>query len=119
MESMSASDCIFCRIAAKKMEVQLLHEDDHAVAFMDNNPQAPKHFLVIPKRHVATLTEIGEADEILLGHLLVVAKRLAEKEKLVNNGYRVVLNTGPNAGQTVFHLHLHVLGGRSFSWPPG
>ena len=119
MGLMSAEDCIFCRIATKKMDVPLMHEDDLSVAFNDINPQSPTHCLVIPKRHVATLADAEEGDERLLGHLMTVAKKIAAKEGLQKNGYRVVVNTGPNAGQTVFHLHVHLLGGRSFSWPPG
>ncbi len=116
---MGEIDCVFCRIAEKKMNAPIVYEDDIAVAFRDINPQAPVHILVIPKKHIKTLGDTVPKDAQLLGHLLLVAKKLAEDEALPRNGYRLVLNTGANAGQTVFHLHVHLLGGRSFDWPPG
>jgi histidine triad (HIT) family protein len=116
---MGGVDCVFCRIAEKKMDAPVVHEDDMAVAFRDMNPQAPVHILVVPKKHIRSMGEVGPKDEALLGHLLYVARKLADDEGLPRNGYRIVLNTGANAGQTVFHLHVHLLGGRSFSWPPG
>ena len=115
---MSSRDCLFCRIASGTIPVKKVFEDEHALAIMDINPQAPVHVLVIPKKHVASLAETGSDDKALLGHLLEVARELAVEQKL-GTGYRVVVNTGPNGGQTVDHLHLHVLGGRPMHWPPG
>lgn len=101
------------------MESDLVHTDDQAVAFRDVNPQAPVHILVVPRKHVESLAVSTGDDSALLGHLLTVARTIAESEKLSKNGYRVVINTGGYAGQTVSHLHLHLLGGRAFRWPPG
>jgi len=113
------SDCLFCRIAAKEIPADLVYEDQQAIAFRDIHPQAPTHVLIIPRRHVSGLDAAGEAEEALLGHLAQVAARLAEQEGLAESGYRVVLNNGPDAGQAVAHLHLHLLGGRKMTWPPG
>ena len=115
---MMTTSCIFCRIAAKEVPATLLHEDDEIVAFRDLNPQAPTHVLVIPKRHVVSLDHGTDDDAHLLGRLMLVAKEVAAKEGRAN-GYRVVTNVGPAAGQTVLHFHLHVLGGRPMTWPPG
>ena len=111
-------DCLFCRIAAGSIPAKKIFEDEHAVAIHDINPQAPLHALVIPKKHLASLAETDAGDAALLGHLLEVARDLALEQRL-GQGYRVVINTGPNGGQTVDHLHLHVLGGRQMHWPPG
>lgn len=113
------SDCLFCKIAAKAIPAKLVHEDDRSVAFDDINPQAPVHTLVIPRRHVASLAELNEADAGLLGHLLLVGNQVARQKGIAEGGYRLVVNTGRNGGQTVFHLHLHLLGGRPMHWPPG
>lgn len=113
------SDCLFCKIAAKVIPAKLVHEDDRAVAFDDINPQAPVHTLVIPRRHVASMAELNEADAGLLGHLLLVGNQVAKQKGIAEGGYRLVVNTGRNGGQTVFHLHLHLLGGRPMHWPPG
>lgn len=112
-------ECIFCRIATKKMSAQLVYEDSTLVAFRDVNPQAPVHILLVPKKHIATISESNEVDSPLFGQLVWAAKQLAEKEGISKDGFRLVMNQGMNGGQTVFHLHLHLLGGRSFSWPPG
>ncbi len=111
-----SAQCIFCKIA-KGESGELLYEDHSAVAFADLNPQAPVHFLVIPKVHVESLAKLE--DQNLLGHLLLVARNLAQKRGLEKGGYRVVINTGEDGGQTVPHLHIHLLGGRTLSWPPG
>jgi histidine triad (HIT) family protein len=108
-------ECIFCRIANGSIPTSFIHEDDEAVAFSDIQPQAPVHLLVVPRRHVASLNDAR--DEALLGRLLTVARQVAAKAGLEQ--YRVVINTGADAGQSVFHLHLHVLGGRVMAWPPG
>ena len=116
---MSAEGCLFCKIIARELSADLVHEDERAVAFRDINPQAPVHILVVPRKHVVSLAELADGDKELAGHLLSVARKLASDEQLHKSGYRVVLNTGANAGQTVQHLHAHLLGGRAFRWPPG
>ena len=112
-------DCIFCKIVAGEIPATKVYEDGRAVAFRDINPQAPTHALVIPRAHVASLNEAEESDEATLGHLLRVAARVARDEGHADEGYRTVINTGPRSGQTVFHIHVHVLGGRDLNWPPG
>lgn len=109
---------IFKRIIDKEIPTKLVYEDDQCLAFHDIGPQAPTHVLVIPKQEIASLAAAGEADERLLGHLLLVARQLAEQLGL-KDGYRVVINCGPDGGQSVDHLHLHLLGGRQLKWPPG
>ncbi len=116
---MAGGDCIFCKIVAGQIPAAKVYEDERAVAFRDINPQAPTHALVIPRQHVASLSEAGEDDEALLGHLLRVAARVAHDAGHSEGGYRAVINNGPDAGQTVFHVHVHVLGGRALTWPPG
>jgi histidine triad (HIT) family protein len=113
-----ATDCLFCRIVAGTIPAQRLHEDEHTLAFIDIHPQAPKHLLIIPKQHVTSMAHATEADTPVLGHLMAVAAKLAREQGL-EAGYRVVVNTGPDGGQTVDHLHLHLLGGRHMNWPPG
>jgi histidine triad (HIT) family protein len=113
------SDCLFCKIAEKKIPARIVHEDDTCVAFDDINPQAPTHVLVIPKKHAASIAEMHEADANLLGHLLLTGNKVAKLKGIAEGGYRFVINTGKFGGQTVFHLHLHVLGGRAMHWPPG
>ncbi len=112
------SGCIFCDIVQKTIPAKLAHEDARSIAFHDIGPKAPTHILVIPRAHLADLDDAAPEHAELLGHLLLVAKDVASKAKL-ENGYRVVINRGSDAGQTVHHLHLHVLGGRRMSWPPG
>jgi histidine triad (HIT) family protein len=116
---MAGDDCIFCKIVAGEIPATKIYEDERAVAFRDLNPQAPTHALVIPRAHVASLNEASEADEALLGHLLLVAARVAHSEGHADGGYRTVINTGADAGQTVFHIHVHLLGGRRLTWPAG
>jgi histidine triad (HIT) family protein len=111
------SDCLFCRIAAGEIPARIVHQDSEVVAFHDISPQAPTHVLVIPRRHVASLAETAPGDQALLGRMLGVAADVARAEGLAS--WRLVANCGADAGQSVFHLHLHVLGGRRFSWPPG
>lgn len=113
------SDCIFCKIAEKTIPSKIVHEDDKVVAFDDVNPQAPTHVLVIPRKHVASLAELNEADAGLLAHLMMTGNKIAKQKGIAEGGYRLVVNTGKNGGQTVLHLHLHVLGGRLMHWPPG
>jgi histidine triad (HIT) family protein len=113
-----SADCLFCKIATKQIPSKVVFEDDEVFAFEDIGPQAPTHVLIIPRRHFASLDEATPEDQAVLGKLQLVAADLARKLKLVG-GYRTVVNTGEGAGQSVFHLHLHLLGGRSFRWPPG
>ncbi|UCE86733.1 MAG: histidine triad nucleotide-binding protein [Deltaproteobacteria bacterium] len=111
------ADTIFGKIARGEAEADRIYEDDRAVAFRDLHPQAPTHVLVIPRKPIPRLSDASEDDESLLGHLLLVANKVAKHEGL--SDYRIIVNSGEGAGQTVFHLHLHVLGGRSMRWPPG
>jgi len=113
-----SANCLFCKIAAKQIPSKVVFEDDEVFAFEDIGPQAPTHVLIIPRRHFASLDEATPEDQAVLGKLQLVAADLARKLKLAG-GYRTVVNTGEGAGQSVFHLHLHLLGGRSFRWPPG
>lgn len=112
------ADCLFCRIANGEIPARIARADDQVVAFHDIAPKAPTHVLVIPRRHVARLDETGPADAELLGRLMSAAVALA-RELGLDDGYRLVMNCGEHAGQSVFHLHLHLLGGRRFEWPPG
>lgn len=109
--------CLFCRIVRREIPAKVIHEDEHTIAFRDIDPKAPTHVLVIPKEHVPSLNEASDATQ--LGRLMLVAAQIAKAEGLTDDGYRTVVNTGANAGQTVFHVHLHLLGGRRLSWPPG
>ena len=113
------SDCLFCKIGSGQIPAKVVMQDDEVLAFDDVNPQAPVHVLVIPKRHVADLNDADVGDQALLGRLLEAATLVARKKGIAEAGYRVVANTGQDGGQTVFHLHLHVLGGRHMAWPPG
>jgi histidine triad (HIT) family protein len=113
------TSCIFCRIASGEIPANVVHADEHVVAFRDLNPQAPTHVLVVPRRHVSTLNEVGEADAELIGRMYQAAKAVAAGDGIAESGYRTVFNCNADAGQTVFHLHLHVLGGRVMGWPPG
>jgi histidine triad (HIT) family protein len=112
-------DCIFCRIVEGQIPADAVYGDERSIAFRDTNPQAPVHILVIPREHMESLDEASQKDEVLLGHLLRVAARVANEQGLSESGYRTVINTGTGAGQSVFHLHVHVLGGRALTWPPG
>ena len=112
-----ATDCLFCRIARKEIPATLVAEDEYCVAFRDIAPQAPAHVLVVPREHVASLD--AATDPLLVGHVLLMAARVARAEGIADGGYRTVLNTNADSGQTVFHLHAHVLGGRRMHWPPG
>lgn len=114
-----ASDCLFCKIIAGAIPATLVFQDDQLVALRDINPVAPMHILFIPRRHVASLAETGPGDQALLGGLLAAAARQARAEGLAEDGYRVVINTGQDGGQSVSHLHLHLIGGRAMHWPPG
>ena len=116
---MAEQDCTFCRLIAGELPADVVHQDGAAVVIRDISPQAPVHLLVVPKEHYDSLDDGGKRDEPILGHLLRVAARVANAHGLAEGGYRTVINTGAGAGQSVFHLHVHVLGGREFAWPPG
>ena len=111
--------CLFCRIIKKEMESNILYEDDDILAFKDVNPQAPVHLLIIPKKHIPGITELEEEDKELIGKICLVAKRIAREQSVYQCGFRLVVNSGPDAGQAVQHLHFHLLGGRKLGWPPG
>jgi histidine triad (HIT) family protein len=113
------SDCLFCRIVKRELPASIVFEDDRILAFNDINPQAPTHVLVLPKRHIATLNELDAADDSLVGEIVRRAAAIAAERGLTAGGYRTVFNTNRDAGQTVFHIHLHLIGGRHMRWPPG
>ena len=116
---MSEENCLFCKIVTGEIPADLVYQDDRCVVIRDVNPQAPSHLLVIPREHMESLTDATQRDEGVLGHLLRVGARVANDQGHGESGYRTVINTGAGAGQSVFHLHVHVLGGRSMNWPPG
>lgn len=113
------SDCIFCKIVAGDIPANKVYEDEHVVAFHDLNPQAPVHMLVIPKKHISTSNDIQPDDAELVGRMFLAAQQIARDKGISESGYRKVMNCNAEAGQTVFHIHLHVLGGRPMGWPPG
>ena len=113
------SECIFCKIVNKEIASNIVYEDDLVVAFRDINPQAPVHILIVPKEHIPTLRDIDEEKKHLISHAYMVAKKIAENEGIAEKGYRIVTNCGKDGGQTVYHLHFHLLGGRFMTWPPG
>jgi histidine triad (HIT) family protein len=112
-------DCLFCRLAAGEIPASILFEDDRLVAFKDITPQAPTHILVIPRRHISTLNDLGPGDDVLVGEMTRRAAAIAREQGLADRGYRVLFNCNADAGQTVFHIHMHLLGGRRLGWPPG
>ncbi len=116
---MSQDDCLFCKIVDGEIPADIIYESDTAIAFRDINPQAPAHVLIIPRKHIATINDLEEDDEAVIGSLFTAAREIAAQEGLSEQGYRTVINCNEAAGQTVFHIHLHLLGGRGFSWPPG
>ncbi|NPA39708.1 MAG: histidine triad nucleotide-binding protein [Thermodesulfobacteria bacterium] len=111
--------CIFCKIVNKEIPADVVYEDDKVIAFNDINPQAPYHILVIPKKHISTLLELTEEDKELIGHIYMVINKIAKEKGFADRGYRVVVNCKEEAGQTVFHIHFHILAGREMGWPPG
>ena len=113
------AECLFCKMVRGEIKPNTVYEDDTVLAFKDINPQAPVHILVIPKKHIATLNDLGPADADLVGKLVLAAKRVAKDAGVAESGYRTVLNCNADAGQSVFHVHLHLLGGRFMRWPPG
>ena len=114
-----ASDCLFCRIVSGSIDARIVHQDDQVVAFHDISPQAPTHVLICPRQHLATLNEVTAAHEGLMGHVVRTAADLAKTLGIAESGYRLVANCQSGAGQSVFHIHFHLLGGRTFIWPPG
>jgi histidine triad (HIT) family protein len=119
MSEPPAGDCLFCRIVRKELPAKIVYEDERLFAFEDIRPKAPVHFLIIPKDHIASLNEAPEGAETLLGEMLLRARAIAREKGIGEKGYRIVLNTARDSGQTVFHIHFHVLGGRRLEWPPG
>lgn len=113
------ADCLFCKIREGLIPAKIIHKDEHCLAFEDINPQAPLHALVIPNKHVATINDLEVDDRELVGQLYLAAARIAREHGYADSGYRTVMNCNRNAGQTVFHIHLHVLAGRELTWPPG
>jgi histidine triad (HIT) family protein len=113
------TDCIFCKIANNEIPTTLRYQDDHIVAFNDLHPQAPQHILIIPRKHIATLNDLSSSDTDIVGKLTLTAKKLAHDLNLAENGYRLVMNCNSDGGQAVFHIHMHLLGGRQMAWPPG
>ncbi|HEX9655094.1 MAG TPA: histidine triad nucleotide-binding protein [bacterium] len=113
------SKCLFCDIVEGKIKADIIHRDDDLVAFRDINPQAPVHFLVVPKKHLATTNDLDTESAKVIGKMFIAAKTLASKAGISEKGYRLVMNCNAEAGQSVFHIHLHVLGGRRMNWPPG
>lgn len=116
---MPDSDCLFCRIAEGEIPADIVRDTPDVVAFRDTSPQAPTHVLIIPRKHIASVTEMGAVDTEVMGKLFLTAKDIAAEEDLTDGGYRMVVNAGPDAGQSVFHVHMHLLGGRGMGWPPG
>ena len=116
---MTDTDCLFCKFVSGELDADVVHETENVLAFRDINPQAPSHVLIIPRKHVATINDLSEADGADIGDLFLAAKEIAQAEGISDEGYRVVMNCNAGAGQTVFHVHLHLLGGRAFGWPPG
>ncbi|MFQ5559574.1 MAG: histidine triad nucleotide-binding protein [Nitrospinota bacterium] len=112
-------ECLFCKFVRKEIETTLLYEDDDLIAINDINPQAPVHILLIPKKHLSSTLEATEGDKQLLGSVLLASGKIAKEQGLSENGFRVVVNTGNHGGQTVFHIHFHLVGGRQMGWPPG
>lgn len=112
-------DCLFCKIASKELDSELIYEDDRVVAFNDINPQAPHHILIIPHKHIATINDLQPEDNDLVGHIFQVAKKIAQELNVDQTGYRTLFNCNRGAGQAVYHIHLHLLAGRQLMWPPG
>jgi histidine triad (HIT) family protein len=113
------ADCLFCRIIAKEIPATVVYEDERLLAFNDVNPQGPTHVLVVPKRHIATLNDLASGDDQIVGEMVRRAAAIAQERGISAGGFRTVFNTNRDAGQTVFHIHLHLIGGRGLAWPPG
>jgi histidine triad (HIT) family protein len=113
------ADCLFCKIVEGQIPATIVFQDDHVVAFKDITPRAPTHVLIVPRRHIASLNDLGAGDDALVGEMVRAAAAIAKEQGLADRGYRTVFNCNADAGQTVFHIHLHLLGGRTMAWPPG
>lgn len=113
------TDCIFCKIVKGELPATITYQDEHVTAFRDINPVAPTHVLIVPNKHIASTNEVEPEDHPLLGHMLATVRKVAEKEGIIKSGYRLIINTGPDANQVVHHLHLHVIGGRRMRYPMG
>jgi len=116
---MAENDCLFCSILSGEIPADKVYEDEQAYAFRDINPQAPTHILIVPREHIESLNDAAPGDEAMLGHLLRLASKIANQQGIAENGFRAVINTGAESGQSVWHLHVHLLGGRPMHWPPG
>lgn len=116
---MSSGNCIFCKIANKEIPAKIVFDNDGIIAFEDIKPQAPVHIIVIPKLHLEKISDITEKEALLIGRLFLAANKIAREKKIDGSGYRLIINCNKDAGQEVFHIHLHLLGGRKFAWPPG
>jgi len=116
---MSSTDCLFCKILDGEIPADIVFESDDAIGFRDVNPQAPTHVLIIPRQHIATINDLEDGDDAIVGKLFLAAQQVAKNDGIADDGYRVAMNCNAAAGQTVFHLHLHLLGGRQMGWPPG
>ena len=112
-------DCLFCKIAQQQIPATIIYQDEQVIAFRDIAPQAPVHALVIPRRHITTLNDLQPADADLLGHMIITAQRIAVQDGIAETGFRLAMNCNSDGGQTVYHIHLHLLGGRAMHWPPG
>ncbi|MCW5589856.1 MAG: histidine triad nucleotide-binding protein [Legionellales bacterium] len=112
-------DCLFCKIVSGEIKSQIVYEDEHVIAFRDIDPKAPTHILITPRQHIANLNSLDTTHQALMGHILIMASQIARDEGHAENGYRLVINCNLDGGQTVFHLHCHILGGRTMHWPPG
>ncbi len=112
-------ECLFCKIAQGEMNTDILYKDEQIIAFRDIAPQAPSHILLIPRHHISTLNDLAGDDTKLMGHMTVIAQRIAQQIGIAESGYRLVMNCNQNGGQSVFHIHMHLLGGRQMCWPPG
>ena len=116
---MGKEDCVFCQIIDKKMKTEMIFEDEDIVAFHDINPQAPSHILIVPKKHISRVSELDDEDAPLLGKMIMLAKDIAKKNEFRESGFRIAMNDGKDGGQTIFHIHMHLLSGRRLMWPPG
>ena len=116
---MTEPDCLFCKIIADEIPADIIYESTDAIAFRDINPQAPTHVLIVPRQHIATINDLENSDTDAVGQLFLAARDVAKQEGFAEDGYRATMNCNAAAGQTVFHIHLHLLGGRNFTWPPG
>jgi histidine triad (HIT) family protein len=119
MKYQMSNDCIFCKIVASEARAEIVHRDEQVTAFRDRHPVAPTHILIVPNRHIDSVAALEPADEQLIGHIFIVARKLAEQEGISAGGYRLITNSGSNGGQTVFHLHVHLIGGRRMRYPMG